>query len=154
MCRAIKEEEQTALIFNLTNKIWLIITDLRNSLSSRRFQRFFILVSLICPFHYIRPDKRGAKIEKRCDWSNTLLHWVLFASIFFVPFKSYYHSDQFLQKGFGKFSCLHLAYPTRSLFITLTYCVLTNFHSEQLSLWHMILGKLSCLHIFFCPFQV
>ena len=110
------------------------ITDLRNSLSSQRFQRFFILVSLICPFHCIRPDKRGAKIEKRCDWSNTLLHWVLFASIFFVPFKSNYYSDQFLQKGFGKFSCLHLAYPTRSLFITLTYCILTNFHSEQLSL--------------------
>ena len=120
MCRAIKEEEQAALIFNLTNKIWFIITELQ-------------IWGILCHHH----------------WSNTLLHWVLFASIFFVPFKSNYHSDQFLQKMFGKFSCLHLAYPTRSLFITLTYCILTNFHSDQLSLWHKILGKLSCLHIFF-----
>ena len=97
------------------------ITDLRNSLSSQRFQRFFILVSLICPFHCIRPDKRGAKIEKRCDWSNTLLHWVLFASIFVVPFKSNYHSDQLLHKILGKLSCLHLScLSLSSLIITLT----------------------------------
>ena len=107
------------------------ITELRNSLSSQRFQRFFVSL------HKTRLEQRGAKIEKWCDWSNSLLHsrhWVLFASIFLVPFKSNYHSDQLLQKIFGKFSCSHLAYTTHSLFITLTYCILTNFHSDQLSL--------------------
>ena len=53
---------------------------------------------------------------------------------FFVPFKSNYHSDQLLHKILGKLSCLHLScLSLSSLIITLT-----NYHSDQLSLWPIV----------------
>ena len=58
-------------------------------------------------------------------------HWVLFSSIFFLSFKSNYHSDQWPHKILGKLSCLHLTlYPSLSSLIA----ILTNYHSDQLPL--------------------